>query len=46
MSDIMTKHVDNETLSRHLDTMYFERRKDRHELNPIVAKDEGDKGMV
>ena len=43
---IMTKHVDNETLTRHMGTLELERRKDRHCLNPITAKDEGDREKV
>ena len=40
-ADRMTKHVDNETLSKHLDVMDLERRKDRHVMSPMVAEDEG-----
>ena len=42
----MTKHVDNETLTRHMGTLELERRKDIHYLNPITAKDEGDREKV
>ena len=40
IADIMTKHLDNTTLNRHLEHMYTDRRRDRHPLNPITAKDE------
>ena len=40
IADIMTKHLDNTTLSIHLEHMYTARRKYRHLLDPIIARDE------
>ena len=40
IADILTNHIDNSTLNRHLEHIYSERRKDRHHLNPHTAKDE------
>ena len=39
ISDILTKHVDNQTLTTHLKPMMSERRSDRHPLNPQKAED-------
>ena len=39
IADILTKHVDNATMSRHVGYMNAERRKDRHEMNPQGASD-------
>ena len=40
IADVMTKHLDNTTLNRHLEHMHTYRRRDRHPLNPIIARDE------
>ena len=42
MADILTKHVDNETLDRHCRYLDAERRTDRHVMNPKVAQDAPD----
>ena len=39
MADILTKHVDGETLKRHCRYLETDRRTDRHRLNPEVAED-------
>ena len=40
IADILTKHVDNGTLTKHVGNIHTERRNDRHPLNPHKAKDE------
>ena len=40
ISDILTQHIDNGTLTRHIDSIHSERRNARHPLNPQKAKDE------
>ena len=40
ISDILTKHVENATLTEHIGRIRSERRNDRHALNPKLAKDE------
>ena len=40
IADILTKHVDNGTLTKHVEHMKSERRTDRHPLNPQTATDE------
>ena len=40
LSDILTKHVDSQTLKKHVYRMYMKTTKDRHELNPEVVEDE------
>ena len=40
LADILTKHVDNTTLARHIGNMATERRTDRHQLNPQKARDQ------
>ena len=39
IADILTKHIDNATLNRHCNTMHMQRSKDRHHMNPDIAKD-------
>ena len=36
---LRTKHVNNETLTRHLDGLRLDRRQKRHHLHPSVARD-------
>ena len=40
IADILTKHIDNGTLTRHIGNIHADRRNDRHPLNPKKAKDE------
>ena len=40
ISDVLTKHVDHRTLDKHMYYMYMKTTKDRHEMNPELAKDE------
>ena len=40
LADILTKHVDNATLTRHIGNMATEIRTDRHHLNPQKAIDQ------
>ena len=39
ISDLLTNHVDNHTMSKHLRNMASYRRTDRHPLNPQRAQD-------
>ena len=39
-ADILTKHIDNETLTRHINYSKLDRRDDRHEMAPQVAQDD------
>ena len=39
LADILTKHVESETLCNHIKSMDMEGRQDRHSLNPEVATD-------
>ena len=39
VADILTKHVDNATLSKHCQQLDTTRRQDRHTLNPAMARD-------
>ena len=43
MADILTKHVDNDTLTRHCRHLDSNRSNDRHELNPAMATDTNSK---
>ena len=40
LADILTKYISNQLLQKHIDSMRMERRKDRHEMNPVMAQDE------